>query len=135
MVRRIKTILYAYTKLVTLPNGCHQLPERSFSHNNNQFPVCARCTGVSVGHVAGIILTIFLVYLGYFNEIKLFFFGLFLFIPMGIDWSLQFFFNFFSTNKRRLITGLICGIGAGILYVLIVKYLFLLTKNFLIVNF
>jgi uncharacterized membrane protein len=34
---------------------CHQRPERSFHHDNAQFPVCARCLGLYVGAAAGVL--------------------------------------------------------------------------------
>ena len=33
---------------------CHQLPERSFFFHGQQFPVCARCTGLYASAVAGL---------------------------------------------------------------------------------
>ena len=33
---------------------CHQQPERSFFLEGNQFPVCARCTGLYVSAAAGL---------------------------------------------------------------------------------
>lgn len=34
---------------------CHQLPERSFFVDGNQLPVCARCTGLYLSGVAGLL--------------------------------------------------------------------------------
>jgi len=33
---------------------CHQLPERSFFLDGDQFPVCARCTGLYVSAATGL---------------------------------------------------------------------------------
>jgi uncharacterized membrane protein len=33
---------------------CHQLPERSFFLDGQQLPVCARCTGLYAGGLAGL---------------------------------------------------------------------------------
>src|SRR5689334_6735509 len=34
---------------------CHQRPERSFFWGTHQFPVCARCTGIYLSAVAGVL--------------------------------------------------------------------------------
>ena len=34
---------------------CHQRPERSFFLDGDQFPVCARCTGLYVSAAAGLV--------------------------------------------------------------------------------
>jgi uncharacterized membrane protein len=34
---------------------CHQLPDRSFFVSGTQWPVCARCTGLYLGGVAGML--------------------------------------------------------------------------------
>ncbi len=34
---------------------CHQIPERSFYWGAAQFPVCARCTGLYVGGLVGLL--------------------------------------------------------------------------------
>lgn len=34
---------------------CHQLPDRSFFLDGQQLPVCARCTGLYVSGVAGVL--------------------------------------------------------------------------------
>ena len=34
---------------------CHQLPERSFFLDGHQLPVCARCTGLYLSGVAGLV--------------------------------------------------------------------------------
>ncbi len=62
--------------------GCHQMPERSFFYKGYQFPLCARCTGVFAGEIAGIALIL----AGYRmpRRMMLAFIGI-----MGADWWLQ----------------------------------------------
>ena len=81
--------------------GCHQRPDRSFFIHGNQFPVCARCTGVFAGECFGVI---------FFRTITppttllLTFCGI-----MFLDWLIQFLKIRESTNRRRLITGTLGG--------------------------
>lgn len=47
----LAAFVYAAGSLV-----CHQLPERSFHVAGVQLPVCARCTGLYIGAVAGALM-------------------------------------------------------------------------------
>lgn len=91
-------------------SGCHQLPERSFFLNGKQFPVCARCTGVTIGQTLAVI---------YFFITKNAKIGLSIFLLgiMGLDWGLQEFKIKSSTNVRRLITGVCGGFGIILFYI------------------
>ncbi|MEB2279728.1 DUF2085 domain-containing protein [Lysinibacillus xylanilyticus] len=82
---------------------CHRLPSRSFFYRGVQFPICARCTGICIGYIIGIILALF--------KISPFFYALILTIPMIIDGTGQLFNKWLSTNNRRLVTGILGGIG------------------------
>ncbi len=123
-------LLYSYLTIIPIPRGCHQLPERSLFYQGNQYPICARCTGVALGQLFGIIsyLLIFLFSVSDLNIKSMLFSTAILSVPMGVDWSIQYFFNIISTNKRRFLSGLICGFGFGGLYlsfiVLILTFLF-----------
>lgn len=96
--------------------GCHQMPERSFFIKGYQFPVCARCTGVIISAIAAAIV---------FMKKKL---------PISIcavmssvmliDWGLQYLEIKESTNKRRLITGLIGGFGYSTLHMYFYRHIF-----------
>jgi uncharacterized membrane protein len=101
-------------------SGCHRLPERSFFYKGKQFPVCARCTGVIFGQYISLLLMSGLYLLGFRLSkemfILLFFFACFMMLPMLIDWVIQEYFCVVSNNRRRLITGFSCGLGAGIVY-------------------
>ena len=104
--------------------GCHQLPERSFFFKGYQLPICARCLGIILGYILCIFLLIF--------NCKLNIYLLFLLILTTlIDWSLQFFNILTSNNIRRLVTGILGGIGLMGIYVYIVIKLFDLFKNIL----
>lgn len=84
---------------------CHRLPERSFFFRGKQFPICARCTGILIGYIIGIlyILTI--------NKGSLIA-GLILLLPTGIDGVGQYYGKWVSNNFRRLLTGILAGAGA-----------------------
>ena len=93
--------------------GCHQMPERSFTIKGWQFPVCARCTGVLIGHTAGAIT-----YFKGKRPFKSAFAGC---CVMLADWLVQYLGIKESTNKRRLFTGILGGFGAGVIYFEIVS--------------
>lgn len=87
-------------KLVT----CHQKPERSFFYKGQQFPICARCTGIYVGFL---IMPFTL-----FNIIQLsFLFSLVIILPSFIDGFIQSQTTYESNNWIRLITGIFAGVG------------------------
>ncbi|WP_412176753.1 DUF2085 domain-containing protein [Bacillus sp. T3] len=69
-----------------------------------QLPLCARCTGIFIGYMVG------LLYAFTFGSLELWF-ALLLLIPLIIDGMVQFRTNYVSTNIRRLITGILAGFG------------------------
>lgn len=87
---------------------CHQMPERSLYFRGKQLPICARCTGILLGYLAGIFFA--------------FMFGklpipatILCFIPLIIDGGGQLIGKWESSNLRRLITGLLAGAGTDFL--------------------
>lgn len=103
--------------------GCHQMPERSFFYKDYQFPVCARCTGVLIASIFSTLL---------FVKKKL---PISVCIAMSsvmlFDWMLQYLEIKESTNKRRLITGLIGGFGYTQLHLYLYVFLYNKMKAFL----
>ena len=83
--------------------GCHQKPERSFTFNGYQFPICARCTGIILGEILGIIVLV-----RKKISIKK---GMLLILPTVIDGGTQLLGFQESNNARRFITGELAGIG------------------------
>jgi len=86
--------------------GCHQMHERSLFFRNYQFPVCARCTGLFIGQITGIVL---LLWFANFDIKLLLLCAVVSAAAMGIDGFLQLKGLWVSTNPRRLITGILCG--------------------------
>ena len=104
---------------------CHRKPERSFFIKGHQFPVCARCTGFYIS------LIIYFTYVYYFYvdyNIYLIAFAILLLIPSAIDGFTQFFEYRESNNVLRFTTGLLGGLGLGIL-VKALKYFIYLKMN------
>ena len=89
-------------------SGCHQMPERSFFFRGKQFPVCARCTGALIGQLIGGVLY-------FFFKLPILW-CLFFALLMFIDWLIQYLDILPSKNYRRLITGVLCGIGLVQIY-------------------
>ncbi len=83
--------------------GCHQMADRSFFIKKRQFPLCARCTGVIIGYV-------FVFASAAFYKFPVWICFVFCSI-MFFDWLIQFMGIKKSSNLRRLITGIIGGIG------------------------
>lgn len=101
--------------------GCHKIPDRCFSIKGKTMPFCARCLGCSIGHILSLILFLS-------EKLPSFFIAFMLIIPLGVDWSVQKFFGFMSNNRRRLITGILGGLGVG---VIIWKIIWMLIKYFI----
>lgn len=87
---------------------CHQLPDRSFFYRGRQFPICARCTGILLGYIIGLIIAL------RYHQIPLSVLIL-LFVPLGIDGTAQYLGCWESTNIRRLFTGIVAGIATDFL--------------------
>ena len=96
--------------------GCHQRADRSFFVGGYQFPLCARCTGVFLGQCSALIALLFRKSLSPFLS-------LILLMVMGTDWFIQRVGILESTNLRRLITGIMGGLGIIFIYFHIISAL------------
>ena len=81
-------------------SGCHQMPERSFFIGKYQLPLCARCTGIVIGHAAGAAVSLF------HPVSRRSLIGT---LPLMIDGMVQKYTSYESTNRRRLATGILYG--------------------------
>lgn len=81
---------------------CHQKSDRSFFYHGWQFPVCARCTGLYLGYLLGLLLLI--------AQLQLpLLLCLCLMLLMWLDWYIQYRNIKASTNRRRCLSGLAAG--------------------------
>jgi len=80
--------------------GCHQMEARSFTVRGYQFPLCARCTGIAIGHIIGLIL-------GCAADVSLWI--ALLMLPLALDGGIQYLTAYESNNRRRLVTGILYG--------------------------
>lgn len=103
---------------------CHQLPERSFFIQNNQMPLCARCTGIYIG-----------IFLGFFYlllrkrwkgnkppSLKMLLSIIVFWIPMMVDGITSYIGLRESNNTIRLLTGLLFGIFLPVFIILLKNF-------------
>jgi len=98
---------------------CHQEEGRCFRFRDKPMPLCSRCFGFYI-FIAAAALTYVIVenLRGITKEIDLvtaFIFFLSMQFPMIIDGTLQYKTRYESTNTRRFITGMISGLGFGVI--------------------
>ncbi|MGZ7109188.1 MAG: DUF2085 domain-containing protein [Methanobacterium sp.] len=92
---------------------CHRIPERTFKIKNHYFPVCARCTGAYIG-LFSYFTFVYFVFIQYTLPVILL--GTLMIVPMALDGVTQFMDLRESKNSLRFFTGLIGGIGLGIMF-------------------
>ena len=103
---------------------CHRKPDRSFFWKNKQFPVCARCTGIHLGYLTFPFFLFSIFSLNIWLTILLI-------IPTYLDGIIQLKYNKESNNYRRLMTGIMGGIGTMSLISIVGKYIGDLILNYL----
>lgn len=103
---------YCENRSILSTSICHRLPERTFKIRGHYFPVCSRCTGAYTGMFA-YFGYVYFVYVHY--NLAIILIGFIIIIPMAIDGITQILNLRVSNNSLRFFTGLIGGIGLGIL--------------------
>lgn len=96
--------------------GCHQRHERSFSVQGFQFPLCARCTGILAGQLAGLLAVFLLPFQVIGARVYAIPAAMSVFI-LGVDGLGQLRGFWESNNMRRFLTGLFCGFFTAVFYV------------------
>ena len=100
-------IVFVY-KWLPIIFGCHCRDDRSFHYKGRRFPICARCTG----ELAGIVGSIIMFWFWRPNVIA----SLIMLFPLILDGFVQALTKYESTNARRLLTGILFGIGLASLF-------------------
>lgn len=90
---------------------CNHRADRGIFIGSFCLPLCARCTGIVCG-AAGGMLGMWLLQI-HMSLKMLLLAGIFLMIPTAIDGIRQYRFGIESTNRRRLLTGILCGVGCA----------------------
>ncbi|MGG4495681.1 DUF2085 domain-containing protein [Brevibacillus reuszeri] len=93
---------------------CHRLPSRSIYLNGKQIPLCARCMAILLGYLT--LPALFLMPLPFWV-------GVLLQVPMLADGFTQYKKWRESTNWLRVVTGLLSGVGQGVIVVSVVNFL------------
>lgn len=119
---RLRQSFLEKIRIIGNHSGCHQRADRSFFYKGKQFPVCARCTGVLIGQLVAVLFAVFNVF---FSNVV----GFILLLTMGFDWFIQAVKIKESTNKRRLFTGILGGMGIMILYINIFRKIVYFIKH------
>jgi uncharacterized membrane protein len=81
---------------------CHRKPERSFFWKGQQFPLCARCTGIQVGYLSLPIFSFGWVVWPWWMVVVML-------LPTVVDGYTQAYFDRESNNWLRLATGICAG--------------------------
>ena len=106
-----KRCVFATGIFKTLHYICHQAPSRSIWIGNYTLGICSRCFALYLS----LLITGIVIYRNSYNKI-LWFIGILLIIPMVIDGLMQWFELGKSNNIIRLFTGILGGIGVGIIF-------------------
>jgi uncharacterized membrane protein len=92
--------------------ACHQISERSFHVEGEQFAVCSRCFGVYLGLLAGFALYPLWRAIDETEPLPRFWLFLSL-VPITIDFSLTMFGIWENTHLSRFVTGAILGVACA----------------------
>lgn len=103
---------------------CNLNSERGFFIGSFCFPLCTRCTAI----IFSILFTFIIIHVFKIkNSRKLFVLWVICLIPCLVDGIFQYYFGVESTNIKRFLTGVTCGVGIANLIILLLEFL---TKKF-----
>lgn len=93
--------------LLAVALGCHGNPDRCLTIGSWRTPICARCVGFVAGNLLGLGTLLAFGPASWTWALV----GVALLVPVAVDGSLQAAGRYHSTNPRRLLTGVLGGLG------------------------
>lgn len=95
---------------------CNHRPDRGLYIGTFCLPLCARCTGILIGAVGASLVHWVLARLCGLSAVPAYVLvlGLVMIAPTGIDGFVEYLFGVESNNRRRMITGLLAGVGCAL---------------------
>lgn len=95
---------------------CNHRADRGLYVGSFCLPLCARCTGILTGAVGASIVHWVLARLCGLSAVPAYVLvpGLVMIAPTGIDGFVEYLFGVESNNRRRMITGLLAGVGCAL---------------------
>lgn len=103
-----RTVMIRFDDLGKAP-VCNHRTDRGIFIGGICLPLCARCTGILLGALAGYVMLLS----GLTTKSVLI--GLVMILPTSIDALLEYLCGRESTNLMRLLTGMIAGVGSALL--------------------
>jgi uncharacterized membrane protein len=88
---------------------CHRRKDRSFRISRYTFPLCARCTGLWLGFVMGLLFRVGGLHMPLIFSVALL-------LPLMVDGLTQLVGYRESNNQLRLLTGVLFGIATNMLF-------------------
>lgn len=98
---------------------CHQIPERSFFIKGTQMLICARCTGLYIGIMLGILFLVLFKKIVFYNILLFVIFDLLLIILEILDFYIRRKKLIRDDNITRFFVGVFGGIGLGNLLIIL----------------
>ena len=95
---------------------CHQRPDRAFKLCGKPMPLCSRCTGFYPGLPAGVVLVFIITFLQELDPDLFLLLAIILTAPLALDGLTQLWKWRESNNYLRFATGILAGIGTGLLF-------------------
>ena len=94
---------------------CHQIPSRCFWIWGSNMGLCSRCFSLDTSFSLCIIIMLYFKFYKILKTKFMFYLGIILLIPLLVDGSIATATNYISNNFNRSITGMLFGIGFGLI--------------------